>query len=69
MAVSKVEYKILYENDSHFKFQQSIDDGDWIDIVALEENAHIDQLWDHVASICNTQFKLKMDEIGEVMKV
>ena len=68
MAESKVEYKIVYENDSHFKFSQSIDDGSWTEIVAVEENAHIAAIWDHIAGICNTQFKRKVAEIGDTMK-
>ena len=68
MAVSELEIVIQWENDASFLMKMKEPDGEWKDVVSLEENAHISSIWDNIANVCNTTFKLKISEIGDVMK-
>lgn len=68
MAISELEIKITWENDSFFKMTQKHDSGDAHTVIEVNENSHIESVWGDVASICRKYLNSELNIIGGEMK-
>ena len=69
MALSKITIVLEWENRNLFRMTEKADSapGD-IQIVKVEENSRLAEVWGSVQSLCMTFFNGKLTEIGDEMK-
>ena len=61
--------RLTWENDVNFKMDTKLDDGEYVTIIEIDENGHLNQLWDAgVATVCKKYFETELDSIGTEMK-
>ena len=68
MAESKITFKIVWENNKSFTMTSQKNEDPSIIIIKMDENSHLNGLWENVASICNSFFSQEITAIGAEMK-
>lgn len=65
---SEIELTFQWENDKFFEMTAKHGQDEKIQIVRIEENANIAELWDYIAGICKNYTGSVVDKIGKEMK-
>lgn len=68
MAQSEIQLKITWENNNFFQMTTKKDEGAVTQVVRMEENGQIKELWIHISDICKNFFGTTIDGIGTEMK-
>ena len=69
MAASTRDIRISWENGVNFKMDTRLDAGDWVTVIDMDENGHLNKLWDTgVATVCQKYFEAELATIGLQMK-
>ena len=69
MAAQTRDIRLTWENDVNFKMQTRLGTADWITVIDIDENGHLDTLWDSgVATVCTKFFETELNTIGAEMK-
>jgi hypothetical protein len=69
MAAQVRLIRLAWENGVNFKMDSKLDDGDFVTIIDVDENGHLDKLWDSgIATVCTTYFETELGIIGSEMK-
>ena len=68
MALSELEIVFKWENGASFRMTSKRDAEDIKNVVLLDENGHIVDLWSNVQNICKTYFNKELAAIGDEMK-
>lgn len=68
MAEKQVEIELNWENGNYFEMKLKPDDGDWLQVVRVDEQGNIATIWPKVEQICLLAFAKKCAEIGEEMR-
>ena len=63
---NELEITLRWEND--VGFEMTADGQEKKTIIKMDENGHIDKLWDSAQKICETYLREKLISIGEEMK-
>ena len=64
----KRAYRMKWENGSHFTIELSVDDGEFIDLISMEENGRIGVMWPGIQKSIIDYWKSILDQIGEEMR-
>lgn len=65
---SEIQLKITWENNDFFQMTHKKDAGAVTQVVRMEENGQIKELWGYMASACKEFFSTTIDNIGKEMK-
>jgi len=69
MAASIRDIRISWENGVNFTMDTRLDGGSWVTIIDIDENGHLDTLWDSgVSAVCTKYFETELNVIGAEMK-
>jgi len=68
MAATVELVRFTFENGVSFKMDWKQDDGSYVTIIEMEENGHIETLWNNAAEICKTFLAERIKNAGAVMK-
>ena len=69
MAAKTRLIRFQWENDVNFQMDTKLDDGEWITVIDIDENGHLDTLWDSgIATVCAKYFETELNIIGAEMK-
>ncbi len=69
MAIQTLTLQLKWENNNSFQMLSQLDSEEAQEILAMDENAHLPDVWDkYVTGICNNYFEKKLKEIGDAMK-
>ena len=68
MAANTFLIRFTYENGVSFKMETKQDDAPVIIPLELQEDGHLNELWDRYQAICEQVIKTKLIDIGKVMK-
>ena len=68
MAETRVEVDFNWENDNFLTVRSREDVGDWVTIITIEENAHINEMWGPIEQICRVYCTRLIERIGKEMK-
>jgi hypothetical protein len=61
--------RLSWENGVNFKMDSKLDDGNFVTVIEIDENGHLDTLWDSgVATVCTKYFETELNTIGAEMK-
>ncbi len=60
--------KLTWKNEDEFKMESQLNGGNWLTIIEMSENGHINLMWEHAGKLCKKYFEIEIDEIGKVMK-
>ncbi len=62
------ELEITLKRENNVGFEMTADGEEKKTIIKMDENGHIDKLWDSAQKICETYLHEKLIAIGEEMK-
>jgi hypothetical protein len=69
MAAKTRIIRLSWENDVNFKMDSKLDDGDYITVIDVDENGHLNKLWESgIADVCKKYFETELGIIGQEMK-
>jgi len=66
--VGQVKITFDWENNNFFEMTAKHGEAEKIQIVRIEENANITEIWDSVSTICKNYVGSAIDKIGKEMK-
>jgi hypothetical protein len=69
MAQKTRQIKLTWENGVNFTMTSKLGDESWKIIINIDEDGHLDKLWDvGIAPICTKYFETELNIIGGEMK-
>jgi hypothetical protein len=66
--VAQLDIKLTYTNNDNVTVQARKDVGTWFDVVHMDENGHMADVWPDFEAICMAFLRNELVSIGNIMK-